>query len=281
MNCGDVRDLVHAYADDELDVMTAREVEEHLELCATCRGKLGEVRAVKGAVGGQYFRAPVGLRERVLQEIGAEEDRSTIRLSPNALMGKMPTGTSAFPGANSARFSGRERGKEGRFFTWRVLATAAVLVIVVGLAFMMRGGGEDRVVAEVLTAHLRSLQPGHLVDVESTDQHTVKPWFDTHVDFSPPVRQLKDEGFPLVGGRLDYFEDRPVAALVYSRGKHLINLFVWPGEKVGGEAQRRGFDVVHWSDGGMTFWAVSDLNREELEKFAQIFRESTPTTTAN
>ena len=255
MNCGDVRDLVHAYADDELDVITAREVDDHLVDCAACRGKLGEVRAVKEAVGGQYFRAPLGLREKVLQEIGQKINHSQPPFVPD-----------------TRRLSPDEAPKAGVSFWWRILATAAVVVIVAGVVLMNRGGGEDRVVAEVLTAHLRSLQAGHLTDVESTDQHTVKPWFDTRVDFSPPVKRLEDQGYPLVGGRLDYLEDRPVAALVYSRGKHFINVFVWPGESGNGEAQKRGFNLVHWSVGGMTFWAVSDLNGEELEQFVKVFR---------
>jgi anti-sigma factor RsiW len=267
MNCRDVRDLVNAYADDELDLVSMRQVDEHLIICATCRGKLAEVRAVKEVVGAQYFKAPDELRAKALAAIAGEGSRSTLSLTPT-----LSRSTS------SVRARG-ERGQEGRFAEWRLLALAAVILILVGLFSLMRGRGEDRVVAEVLTAHVRSMQAGHLMDVVSTDQHTVKPWFDTRVDFSPPVRQLEAQGFPLVGGRLDYLEDRPVAALVYSRGKHAINVFVWPGESGSETAQRRGFNFVHWSAGGMTFWAVSDLNAEELERFSQLLRQSTPAST--
>jgi anti-sigma factor RsiW len=266
MNCRDVNELVHAYVDDELDLVSARQVDEHLVLCGGCRGRLETVRAVKGAVAnsGQYFKAPVELRARVLGAI-LEKDQT---VSTNAI---------------TPDLSRRERGKEGAYrSSWRSwgLAVAAVVVLAVMLSLTFRGGQENPIVAEVLTAHLRSMQAGHLMDVVSTDQHTVKPWFDSRVDFSPPVKQLEAAGFPLLGGRLDYLGNRPVAALIYGRAKHTINLFVWPGEGGSGATERRGFNVVHWTAGGMTFWAVSDLNARELEQFAELVRnDSGPTTT--
>ena len=150
MNCGDVKDLVHAYVDDELDVITAREVDEHLNMCARCRGKLGEVRVVKEAVGGQYFKAPAGLRERVLQGLDEKEGRSSIPLTPirsRAL-------------DNSPALSRSVRGKTGVSAWWRGLAVAAVVAIVGGVIFLNRSSGDDRVVAEVLTAHLRCCRRG-------------------------------------------------------------------------------------------------------------------------
>jgi anti-sigma factor RsiW len=265
MNCRDVNELIHAYVDDELDLVSALQVDEHLVLCGGCRGRLDTVRAVKGAVAnsGQYFKAPVELRARVLGVLADEESTSKFALTPTLSRG--------------------ERGQESR---WRFgrgmwsMAVAAMVVLAVTLSLTFRGGRENPIVAEVLTAHLRSMQAGHLMDVVSTDQHTVKPWFDSRVDFSPPVKQLEAAGFPLLGGRLDYLDNRPVAALIYGRAKHLINLFVWPGEGGSGATERRGFNVVHWTAGGMTFWAVSDLNARDLEQFAELVRnESGPTTT--
>ena len=129
----------------------------------------------------------------------------------------------------------------------------------------------------VFTAHLRSLQPGHLIDVASTDQHTVKPWLAGRVDFSPPVRATDSADSHLAGGRLDYLQGRTVAVLVYQRGNHTINLFVWPAAEGGqGSAERDGFNAVHWASAGMSFWAVSDLNPTDLERFAQLYRTDPP-----
>jgi anti-sigma factor RsiW len=123
---------------------------------------------------------------------------------------------------------------------------------------------------ELVASHVRSLQVAHLVDVETSDQHVVKPWFNGKLDFSPPVVELKDQGFPLVGGRLDYMNGRTVAAIVYRRGRHVINLFVWPDTAIGGPETvnaGQGYGLRHWRAGGLTFWAVSDVNPADLTQF--------------
>lgn len=131
--------------------------------------------------------------------------------------------------------------------------------------------------SEVASAHIRSLQAKHVVDVVSSDRHEVKPWFNGKLDFSPPTPDLENEGFPLVGGRLDYLDGRPVAALVYRRREHLINLFVWPdaGTESGDirRETRQGYHLVHWSKAGMNHWLVSDLNPAELNELAQRLGE--------
>jgi anti-sigma factor RsiW len=147
------------------------------------------------------------------------------------------------------------------------------------LAFLVLTPAEQNLTEQLAAAHVRALQPGHLEDVVSTDQHTVKPWFDGRIDFAPPVRDLAAAGFPLKGGRLDYIDGRPVAALVYQRDKHIIDLFVWPGaaDAVSNPAtdDRTGYNIVHWIQDGMTFWAVSDVDRGQLRAFTAAWQKTT------
>lgn len=256
MNCQEARELTHAYADGELDLLHSLRVEEHLRVCAACARDYQSVRSLKSALGGGslYFDAPAGLRERVRRGVRAEVEGQRAEVE----------------------------GKPVRAaFSWRWLAfagsLAAVVLAVSVLLFARRGPSADDLTArEVVSSHVRSLMANHLNDVASSDQHTVKPWFEGKLDFSPPVTDLSGRGFPLVGGRLDYIGDRPVAALVYQRRQHLINLFVWPSpEESGGGSKvavRQGYNLVRWHAAGMTYWAVSDLNLSELQEFAQALQ---------
>jgi len=177
---------------------------------------------------------------------------------------------------------------EGRVWTlspsWRGIGIAAALVLCIAGTWQIantrqRSSITETIGQEVVASHVRSLMATHLTDVPSSDQHTVKPWFDGKLDFSPTVKDLSQQGFSLYGGRLDYIGNRPVAALVYQRRQHSINVFVWPTTdapvKTEKASERQGYNVIRWSKAGMNYWAVSDLNLAELQQFVQLLQEQT------
>jgi anti-sigma factor RsiW len=232
MRCEVVEHDLDAYLDRELDADFSTAIREHVGRCAACGRQLAQREALARLVrGAPYYSAPVRLRARVL----AQSTRSK-SMRPVVM--------------------------------W---AAAAVLALSVGAGISLFRPGStrgDAIADDVVNSHVRSLMANHLFDVQSTDLHTVKPWFLGKLDFSPPVVNLAAVGFPLVGGRLDYIGGRPVAALVYQRQRHTINVFVSP-ERDDVRARRaalivRGFNVHHWFHQGMSFWAVSDLNDVEL-----------------
>lgn len=243
MNCeGLIQDL-DAYRDRELDADAAAAVRAHLSDCAECRRRLAEREALGRLLRlAPYYPAPDRLRARLAAR--SDRPRSTRQLLPWA-------------------------------------AAAALVLSVAGAASLMRlaPARGDRAVDEVVSSHVRSLMADHLFDVQSSDQHTVKPWFLGRLNFSPPVPDLAAIGFPLVGGRLDYLGDQPVAALVYRRRSHTINVFVSPAPEEGSAApidarSVRGFHVRHWVRDGLSFWAVSDVNDAELTEFTRALQQS-------
>jgi anti-sigma factor RsiW len=250
MKCEEVRTLLDAFADDELDLVNHLQIEQHLKDCDACEQMHRNIVAVRSALADEsmFYRAPAGLQDRI-RTSAKQNDRQT------------PT---AFG------------------WNWRwipSLAVAGLLVAVVATAlvfFWQRGSRTDLLATEVVSSHVRSLMVSHLTDVPSSDQHTVKPWYEGKLDFSPPVVDLGPQGFTLVGGRLDYLAGRPVAALVYQRRQHVINLFIFPdqGDAVsgGGTLVRQGYNLIHWNRSGMIFWAVSDLNMSELQEFSQLLQ---------
>jgi len=246
MNCEEVRRLLPAYADGELELSQALAFEKHLESCPDCAAALRAHKALGAAVRGlPYHRAPDTLRARLHRQLPAEAAPVAARPAPRR----------------------RELSR------W-ALPIAAALALAVGLNFSLSLRQADAGLREELvSAQVRSLQADHLNDVASSDQHTVKPWFAGKLDYSPPVRDLGQQGYPLVGGRLDYIARRQVAALVYHHRKHAINLYIWPasdGDEAPHGQTQDGYSLVHWCKDGMEYWAVSDLNGEELKQFAQL-----------
>jgi len=266
MTCADVRERLSGFVDDELDPWASGEVARHVAGCADCARALDGLRALSQRVRADVpvHRAPDALRARLRQELGP-------RASAGAAVAMPPMRRPAF----------------GR---WRGLAAAAAAVLLVSVGFVagrLPGGGDatQALAHEAVAAHVRALLPGHLADVASTDQHTVKPWFAGRLDFSPEVTDFAAQGYPLVGGRLDDLGGRPVAALVYMRRKHVVNVFEWPaGAGADAGAARgltrlpdeRGYHVVRATGGAMTRWLVSDLNADELEQFARLLSDTRP-----
>jgi anti-sigma factor RsiW len=257
LSCEEYNKLIHGYLDGELDLLSTLRLEAHLPECASCAQTYGSHRVLRSAMGGGklYYKPPKEFAERIhlaLHEANKAERRASI---------------SVWEVLKPMRWR----------ISWPVMSIVASAVLVAMIVWRLgsvtfRPSQEDVLAQEVLAGHVRSLMANHLTDVPSSDQHTVKPWFDGKVDFSPPVKDLSSDGFPLVGGRLDYLENRPVAALVYQRRKHFINLFIWPsGENSGQKTMmRQGYNLVHWTQSGMTYWAVSDLNSNELQEFVQL-----------
>jgi len=203
--------------------------------------------------------------------------RATQHRAPDSLRTSLQAALDAAPTPSIAQSaSGGARG-------WGWLnaggAFAFGVVLALGVALGLGPGSApqaDELTNEVVASHVRSLMASHLMDVASTDQHTVKPWFNGKVDFSPPVSDFTEQGYPLVGGRLDYLEHRTVAALVYRRHAHPINLFVWPdggADEKESMASEQGYHVAQWRGNGMRFAAVSDVNTEELKAFADLVRQ--------
>jgi anti-sigma factor RsiW len=251
-----MHDQLPAYFDGELDTARGRAFEDHLAACPDCTHELAALRDLRDALQDESFRhrPPAGLEERVHELLGQA--------------GEPP---------------GLAPSRPGRRWTTRLAAAAALAAAVLfgaSLTLAWRTpSSDDRLAAEVTAGHARSLLADHLFDVASTDRHTVKPWFQGRADFSPPVLDLKEQGFPLAGGRLDFLDGRTAAALVYHRRQHVINLFIWPAD--GGESgakalSRRGYNLTHWTAAGLNFWAVSDLNADELRDFARLVRDQAP-----
>ena len=274
MNCEEATKLMDGYLDGELDPITSEKIEQHLRDCRKCEEAYEAHTALTHAIsrGAPYYKAPIELRQRVhsslRDEVADKPARTVLRRSQLLVRRKQPQPRTVLFGTP---------------WNWLSLAglglAAAVIfaaIIFSNLAPVLRRPGADQFLAtQLIASHVRSLMANHLTDVPSSDQHTVKPWLDAKLDFAAPVVDLSGECFPLIGGRLDYLDNHPVAALIYQRRKHFINLFIWPTAAGTTETKktmtRQGYHLLHWVDPDFNYWAVSDVSDSELQTFNQHF----------
>lgn len=243
--------LLNALLDNELDAPSAERVSGHLDTCEACRARYDSLRETAGLLREEaaYFELPPDLVDRVFP----------------------PPATAAAPPPNAAR--------EGRILPLirRTIApafSAAALAAALTL-YIATPGSSPSLGDEAVSAHIRSLMGNHLIDVASSDHHTVKPWFAGKLDFSPPVADFASRGFALVGGRVDYLQHRDTAVLIYRHDKHIITVFVYPEDTGGDEIaarEERGYNVVSWTRNALRVVAVSDMEMTELRKLAALFR---------
>jgi anti-sigma factor RsiW len=245
--------LLHGYLDGELDPDRSLDIEGHLHECQDCSRDYLNLQALRSAIRTKlpYYPAPARLRKRLdsILEQSAKSKKPQVRFVKSWPWMGLGVGAS--------------------------FAFAMMIVWTLGTT-LWRTPVENVLVRDVLTSHVRSLMANHLTDVPSSNMHTVKPWFNGRLDFSPTVKDLAAADFPLVGGRLDYIDNRPVAALVFSRRQHMINLFTWPANQEKDQRvqniTQQGYHVIHWTEAGMEYWAVSDLNEQELQEFVHRYQ---------
>lgn len=250
----DARQL-NAFVDGELDLARQIEIEARLAQDAALRAQVHALRELRQTVAQQadYHAAPAALRARI-QALGAPPAPAPAPQTPRRR---------AWPQAVRP------------WFAWRPMVlsfTVAALLAMGANVALLQAGRDERMGREVIASQVRATLTQRLVDVASSDHHTVKPWLSARLDFSPPVPELSLPGSTFVGGRIDYVNGRPVAALVYQQGRHVVNSFVWPTTEADRRiafSSQRGFQLAHWSRGGMTHWVVSDLNADE---FAAVVR---------
>jgi anti-sigma factor RsiW len=241
--CVDQELLLGGLVDNELDAANVAMVEAHVARCEGCREELDRLHAVRNLMRAEGVR--------------------------HTLPGSLSRRIAALP-----EFAAPRAANDNRLLRWLGPGVVGALAASLALVSLVPPGADSVIDQEIVSSHVRSLQPGHLTDVQTTNQHIVKPWFNGRIDFSPPVPELADQGFPLAGGRLDSINGKTVAAIVYHRRLHTVNLFIWPARDAAERSfVKDGFTVKEWSRNGLRFAAVSDIAPAELQQFHKLFEQ--------
>jgi len=252
MKCSETRELINAYIDQELDLVHSLDIEKHMAECPACTITYKNLGALRLAINTDslYYHPPADYQKRIQKKVLKKNRAEAIQ-----------------------SFLSRNLVGVGTF------ALVASLIILVFIPALSDFSSDNRLTDEIVSSHIRSLMADHQTDVTTSDRHTVKPWFNGKLDFSPEVQDFADRGYALVGGRLDYLDERAVASLVYRHKRHLINLYIWPSDDAAEVKMKykfeRGYNLINWSKAGMTYWAVSDINSQELEQFAKLLQDQT------
>ncbi|MBS0505919.1 MAG: anti-sigma factor [Proteobacteria bacterium] len=261
MDCREARDLLGAYADNALGLLDAARLNRHLRGCAACRAELAALQDLGATLraAAPYHRAPAALRTRVLADLA--RDKGQAQPPPKPALARRPglwTGWGLQAWANAGMG----------------LLTSCALALA-GALWLQRPQPQAELAPQIVASHVRALLSGHPIDVASTDRHTVKPWFNGRLDYAPPVIDLAAQGFPLIGGRVDYVAGRRVAVLGYREGGHPIDLYLLPGAEGDAPPQTRtdaGYALATWAAGGLRYWAITDAEPAVLARFVQALR---------
>lgn len=251
MDCNICESQIESYIDSELTLSDKRDFDDHIGDCSHCSSKLKSAHAIQNLTqSASYKNTPPALKLNIQNKLrdytGEEEKKSNIINWFGIITGSALTGALA---------------------TW------------VMLTFVLVSPMQMQVANEVVASHVRSLMVDHVIDIKTDDRHTVKPWFNGKVDFSPTVKDLKDSGFELLGGRLDYLQEKNTSVVIYKRREHIINTFISKSENssvttFAGDMSFKGYNLIHWSSNGLDYWVVSDLNMTELKLFSKLSKKS-------